>query len=294
VQGKQKDLYMRVILEQIKPQNLILSGECIFGGVYKEMSLSVSQLSVSVAGKDILDKVSITIQNGKLHVLMGPNGSGKSTLAAALMASPSYIITDPKYLLKLDNTDITKFPTEKRATSGLFLGFQNPISVPGVSVANLLKTAVSAKKDIKKTEKRTQNPFLSVWDFNKKLIAEGQKLGIQKELLGRGINEDFSGGEKKKIEMLQAIIIKPKYAIFDEIDTGLDVDALKTVAGGLTTLIKNGTGVLLITHYQRILKYVKPDKVHILVKGKIVEEGNFNLVKAIEKDGYKKWLQTQN
>jgi Fe-S cluster assembly ATP-binding protein len=254
------------------------------------MSLKIRNLSVRVDVKQILDELNIEIEKNKIHVLMGPNGSGKSTLAAAVLKSPVYKITSPGFQLFLDDKDITSFSTDERAKAGLFLGFQNPVSVPGVSIAQLLRAVYELKLVKHKKEKRTQNPALSVWDFHKKLIATAESLEIKKEFLGRGINDDFSGGEKKKLEMLQALILKPKYAIFDEIDTGLDVDALKIVAQGINVLKKDNCGILLITHYKRILQYVKTDRVHILIAGKIRESGDASLVEEVEKNGYNKWL----
>ena len=180
---------------------------------------------------------------------------------------------------------------DERARMGLFLAFQNPVGIPGVSVANLLRTAYSLKtknKDNKK-KKTLHNPVLSVWEFNERLIKKAKRLGIPSEFLKRSLNEEFSGGEKKKLEMLQAIVLAPKYAIFDEIDTGLDVDALKVTSGGIEELRKEGTGILIITHYQRILRFVKPDFVHILIKGSIVATGDYKLAKEVEKNGYKNY-----
>ena len=192
----------------------------------------------------------------------------------------------------MNGTQIIKLKPDERARQGLFLAFQNPISIPGVTVANLLRTAYQLRKKQKtknKKQKKLHNPALSVWEFNERLVVAAKKLGIPQEFLRRSLNEEFSGGEKKKIEMLQAIILEPKYAIFDEIDTGLDVDALKIVANAISLLKKHGTGVLLITHYQRILRYVKPDFVHIVVAGRIVENGNYRLAEEIERNGYNKW-----
>lgn len=238
------------------------------------VNLSVKNLSVKIAGKDILKKVSFEILPGKIIALMGPNGSGKSTLAQVIMGHPSYTAQNSSSI-KLANVELLDLSADKRAKLGLFLAFQNPVSVPGVNVANLLKTTVPSK---------------DVLSFNEFLYKKSLELNIPAELLRRGLNEDFSGGEKKKLEMLQAVILKPKFAIFDEIDTGLDVDALKTVAKGISELKKLGCGILLITHYQRILKFAKPDYVYILVNGQIKEKGSSKLSKEIEKKGYKKWL----
>ncbi|MBI4991345.1 ABC transporter ATP-binding protein [Candidatus Gottesmanbacteria bacterium] len=201
--------------------------------------------------------------------------------------------------LKINGKDIKNLKPDERAREGLFLAFQNPVAIPGVSVANLLKTAYqiiqSTNYPINKLSnqqiKKTYNPALSVWEFNEMLVEKAKKLGIPQEFLRRSLNEAFSGGEKKKLEMLQALVLEPKYAIFDEIDTGLDVDALKIVAKAIDELKKTGCGVVVITHYQRILKFAKPDFVHILVKGKIVASDGGKLAQTVEKSGYKKWSE---
>lgn len=251
------------------------------------MNLSVKNLTVSVAGKRILDDVSLDLESGKIIALMGPNGSGKSSLAQVLMGHPAYQVISSngkKASVKIGKDEIIDLPPDKRAKLGLFLAFQNPVSVPGVTVANLLRTAVAENKQ------KLHNPALNVLKFNEELYKKTKKLNIPPELLRRGLNEDFSGGEKKKLEMLQGQVLNPKFAIFDEIDTGLDVDALKTVAKSIFDLKKKGCGILLITHYQRILKFAKPDHVYILVKGRIKEKGSHLLAKVIEKQGYQKWI----
>lgn len=241
-------------------------------------NLSIKNLTAGLSDKEILRKISLTIEAGSIYVLMGPNGSGKSTFAQIIMGNPTYKV-DPSSKILLEGKDITTMPPDARAREGIFLAFQNPIAVPGVSVGNLLKNAYQAK----------QSKPISVWDFNTKLVEKAKTLGIPQEFLGRAINDTFSGGEKKKIEILQALILKPKFAILDEIDTGLDVDALKVVAGAVLELKQMGTGVVIITHYQRILKYVKPDHVHILVNGMLVASGDHTLALEIEKNGYKKY-----
>ncbi len=249
--------------------------------------LRIENLHASIEGKEILKGIALKINAGEIHAIMGPNGSGKSTLAQSLMGNPSYLGQD-KSKITIGKTDLTTLKTEQRARSGLFLAFQNPISVPGVSVANLLRFAYQAKQakvGEKKNQPKQKNPS-SVWEFNKRLIEQAEILSIPKEFLGRGINDGFSGGEKKKMEMLQALVLEPKFAIFDEIDTGLDIDALKIVATGISQLKEKGCGVLIITHYQRILSYVVPDFIHILVNGKIVKSGGYNLANILEKDGY--------
>lgn len=265
------------------------------------MSLSINNLSVSISNREILHKISLEIFAGKIHVLMGPNGSGKSTLAGTIMGNTNYEVRSMKYELSINGKDISKLKPEERSGEGLFLAFQNPTAIPGVSIANLLKIAYQLRKlsnqpinqSTNKQIKMLHNPALSVWEFNEMLVKQAKTLGIPQEFLRRGLNDQFSGGEKKKLEMLQALILSPKYAIFDEIDTGLDVDALRTVASGIGRLKNGRSGILLITHYQRILKYVKPDYVHILVGGKIVEFGDYKLAQEVERNGYKKWLKLQ-
>ncbi len=255
------------------------------------MSLKIINLFAALSDKLILKDINLAINPGEVHVIMGPNGSGKSTLAGVLMGNPIYNIKNQKSKVKINDKNIIDLRPDERARMGLFLAFQNPVGIPGVSVANLLRTAYSLKtknKDNKK-KKTLHNPVLSVWEFNERLIENAKKLGIPSEFLKRSLNEEFSGGEKKKLEMLQAIVLAPKYAIFDEIDTGLDVDALKVTSGGIEELRKERTGILIITHYQRILRFVKPDFVHILIKGSIVATGDYKLAKEVEKNGYKNY-----
>lgn len=233
------------------------------------MSLAISNLHVWVESKKILRGVTLTIRPGEIHALMGPNGSGKSSLAYAVMGHPHY---KAKGTIHLDGKDIHLKPTEKRAIAGLFFALQSPIAIAGVSVFQLLK---ASHQEIFGTS-------LSI-DSMKKYA---QKLHFDESFLRRGIHDGFSGGEKKKAEILQALVLRPKYAIFDEIDTGLDVDALKIVASAVGELAKQKTGVLIITHYQRILRYMKPDYVHVLAHGTIVDSGKASLADKIEKEGY--------
>lgn len=264
--------------------------------------LEIKNLFASVEGKPILNGVSFTVTPGKVHVIMGPNGSGKSTLAHVLMGDPAYECKrqKSKCKIKIGNKDLLDLPTEERAKEGLFLAFQSPISIPGVTVVNLLRSAYSEMNAIPNGKKYLHNPGLTrargtdFTVFTKTLKQYAKLLHIDESFLERGIGDGFSGGEKKKMEMLQALVIDPKYAIFDEIDTGLDVDALKTVASGITILKKQGTGVIIITHYQRILKYIRPDIVHVLIGGKIIQTGTASLAREIEQNGYGKYLKNQN
>ncbi len=239
-------------------------------------SLEIKNLHAQTTdGKEILKGVSLKIKQGEIHTIMGPNGGGKSTLALVLMGHPGYVITQGKIFL--NGKDITKLTPDKRAKLGLFLGFQYPVEVPGVNFANFLRMAVNEEK-----QKKDQ---LSPIAFRNLLLEKAKKLSVSDEIVKRMLNEGFSGGEKKKAEILQLALLKPNFAILDEPDSGLDVDALKYIAKTINAL-DFPLGLLLITHYQRILKYIKPDFVHILLKGKIVKSGKAILAAQIEKDGY--------
>ncbi len=236
--------------------------------------LEIKDLHVSIGGKKILNGVNLKIKQGELHALMGPNGSGKSTLSYALMGHPKYKIESGEILI--DGKDITQLKPDKRAKLGLFLGFQYPTEVPGVTLKNFLW----------KTYRSLNNGNSSFVEFNEMFLEKLGQLRMGENFATRYLNEGFSGGEKKRAEVLQLSILKPKIAIMDEIDSGTDVDALKVVAKGLKKTVEENTGVLLITHYQRILNHVKPDFVHVLVDGKIVKSGDYNLAKEIEEKGY--------
>ena len=239
-------------------------------------SLEIKNLHAqTIDGKQILNGVSLNIKQGEIHTIMGPNGGGKSTLALVLMGHPGYVVTQGKIIL--NGKDITKLTPDKRAKLGLFLGFQYPVEVPGVNFANFLRMAVN--------EEKQKNDQLSPIAFRNLLLEKAKKLSVSDEIVKRMLNEGFSGGEKKKAEILQLSLLKPNFAILDEPDSGLDVDALKYIAKTINDL-DFPLGLLLITHYQRILKYIKPDFVHILLKGKIVKSGKASLAAQIEKDGY--------
>lgn len=261
--------------------------------------LSIQNLHAAVGNKEILHGISFDVKASEVHAIMGPNGSGKSTLAYAMMGHPAYTVDNKTSKVFIDKKNILVFSTEDRAKAGLFLALQSPIAIPGVSVVNLLRTSYQELHAKKVNPKEIQNPLLARrWsaagmtlpEFMELLKKDAKELRIDESFLSRGIHDGFSGGEKKKIEMLQALVLAPKFAIFDEIDTGLDVDALKLVARGIALLAKRGTGVIIITHYQRILKYLKPDVVHVLVKGKLVKSGKAGLAKEIEEKGYEKYL----
>jgi Fe-S cluster assembly ATP-binding protein len=246
--------------------------------------LEIRDLKVSVKlpdgeSKPILDGVTLTIRAGETHAIMGPNGSGKSTLAYSIAGHPRYEITGGT--VTLDGDDVLAMTVDERARAGLFLAMQYPVEVPGVSVANFLRTA--------KTAIDGEAPKLRTW--SKDLRAAMDTLGIDPAFAQRNVNEGFSGGEKKRHEILQLELLKPKMAILDETDSGLDIDALRVVSEGVNRVREFGTtGFLLITHYTRILRYVKPDFVHVFVAGRIVEEGGPELAERLEAEGYERFL----
>lgn len=256
--------------------------------------LTIKNLHVALGTKEILHGVSFTVKTGHVHALMGPNGSGKSTLAQSLLGHPSYTVTKSS-VIRLGNKNLSTALPELRAKAGLFLAFQSPIAIPGVSVMNLLRSSYQeihgdAKKKAGKLRPTTVGP-MPMEQFTQMVKAAAAELNLDSSFLHRSINDGFSGGERKKAEMLQALVLTPKFAIFDEIDTGLDVDALKAVARAIELLRTRGVGVIIITHYQRILKYVVPDVVHILVAGKIAKTGKADLARQIEEHGYKQYTQ---
>ncbi|MFC4590064.1 Fe-S cluster assembly ATPase SufC [Sphaerisporangium corydalis] len=243
-------------------------------------TLEIRDLHVSVEDKEILRGVDLTVSAGETHALMGPNGSGKSTLAYAIAGHPKYTITSGT--VTLDGEDVLALTVDERARAGLFLAMQYPVEVPGVSVSNFLRSAVTAV--------RGEAPKLRV--FTKELKAGMDALAIDAAFATRNLNEGFSGGEKKRHEILQLELLKPKIAILDETDSGLDVDALRVVSEGVNRFGAGGdTGVLLITHYTRILRYVKPDFVHVFSAGRIVEEGGPELADKLEAEGYEHYTK---
>ena len=243
--------------------------------------LEIKDLHVKVDGKEIVKGVNLKVEKGKVAALMGPNGSGKSTLAYALMGHPRYKISSGKIFL--DNKDITKLPADERAKKGMFLSFQYPHEISGVSISNFLRSALNAIR-----ESKNEYP-ISVMDFHEMLQEKMKVLKINSSFASRYLNEGFSGGEKKKMEILQMAVLGPKIGILDETDSGLDVDALRAVADGINKLKNPQMGILLITHYQRILDYIIPDKVHIMVNGEIARSGSKELALEVEKKGYE-WV----
>ena len=240
--------------------------------------LEVKNLHVEVGGKQILNGLDLTVEKGQVHAIMGPNGSGKSTLAYSIAGHPKYVVTRGSVLL--DGEDVLSMTVDERARAGLFLAMQYPVEVPGVSVSNFLRTAVTAI--------RGEAPKLRTWvkEVNDSMTA----LGVDRAFAERSVNEGFSGGEKKRHEILQLGLLKPKFAILDETDSGLDIDALRIVSEDINRVRETGVGTLLITHYTRILRYVKPDFVHVFVAGKIVQEGGPELAEQLEAEGYERYV----
>jgi Fe-S cluster assembly ATP-binding protein len=242
------------------------------------MSLEIKDLEVSVPEEDIVRGVSLEVEPGEIHAIMGPNGSGKSTLCKSLMGNPEYDIDSGKILV--DGKDVTDEETHERAQEGLFLGFQYPAEVSGIKVSEFLKEAIDAQREEKGKDPMPQS------EFNELLREKLDILDMEEDYARRYLNEGFSGGEKKRNEILQMAVLNPKYAILDEIDSGLDIDALKVVAKGINNLADDDRGILMITHYQRILDHIEPDYVHVMVDGKIVESGGPELAHKLEDEGY--------
>lgn len=238
------------------------------------MTLEIQNLHVRTEDREILHGVNLVVKKGETHALMGPNGSGKSTLANTIMGNPTYEVTEGKILV--NGQDLTEADPDERALAGLFLAFQYPATIPGVSVANFLRTAVNARRD---------EP-IKVKDFGQLLKQNMDLLKIDRDFTKRYLNEGFSGGEKKRAEILQLAMLKPEFAVLDETDSGLDIDALRIVSDGVNALRGPEMGTLIITHYTRILGYVKPDFVHIMLDGKIVEAGGAELADKLEEKGY--------
>ena len=244
--------------------------------------LEIKNLHVATEdGTEIVRGVDLAIGTNEVHAVMGPNGSGKSTLAYALMGHPAYEITEGKVVL--DGEDVTQLEADERAQRGLFLAFQYPHAVPGVTVASFLRSAVNA---IRKAKAGGEDDPIKIPEFRKKLDAAVKELKVPKEIAGRYLNDGFSGGEKKRVEILQMALLEPRIAVLDETDSGLDIDALRIVASGVKKLVGPEMGALVITHYQRILNYIEPDFVHVFVDGRIVEEGGPELAHRLEAEGY--------
>ena len=244
--------------------------------------LEIRNLHVALEdGTEIVKGVDLAVDLGQKHAIMGPNGSGKSTLAYALMGHPAYEVTEGEIVL--DGEDITELGADERAQRGLFLAFQYPHAIPGVTVTSFLRSAMNA---IRKARAGGEDDPIPIPEFRKELTEAMEELKVSRELASRYVNDGFSGGERKRIEVLQLAMLKPKIAILDETDTGLDIDALRIVAGGVNSLVGPSMGVLLITHYQRLLNYIQPDFVHVFMGGKIVAEGGPELAHKLEAEGY--------
>ncbi len=242
--------------------------------------LVIKNLHVSIDGKEILKGLDLTVRKGEVHALMGPNGSGKSTLAYTLMGHPFYEVTDGEIWFKDQN--VLELEADQRSHLGLFLAFQYPVSIPGVTVANFLRTAINAHRKAKNSEDKG----ISIPDFRRLLITKMNLLKMDNSFAGRYLNEGFSGGEKKRAEVLQMATLQPEIAVLDETDSGLDIDALRIVSEGVNALAGPELGVLVITHYQRILNYIKPNYVHIMLNGRVVESGGPELALYLEEHGY--------
>jgi Fe-S cluster assembly ATP-binding protein len=240
--------------------------------------LKISNLSATVGGKKVLQGLTLEVRAGEVHAIMGPNGSGKSTLAYVLAGRPGYEITGGS--VEFMGRDLLTMPTEERARAGLFLGFQYPVEIPGVNNVYLLKAAVNAKR------RAEGKPEVDAYEFLQLVRSRMKLMQMDESFLSRGVNEGFSGGEKKRNEILQMLVLEPALAVLDETDSGLDIDALKVVAKGVNSLRSADRGVLLITHYQRLLDHIVPDQVHVLARGRIARSGDKDLARELEKRGY--------
>jgi Fe-S cluster assembly ATP-binding protein len=266
----------------VAPRDISTTQVVVIDWIDVEPLFAIDGLHVSAAGVEILKGVDLTVQPGEVHALMGPNGSGKSTLANTLLAHPDYQVTAGT--IRFKGEEITDWSTEIRGKAGIFLAFQYPEEIPGVSVVQFLRQALSARKGMD----------LSILELRVAIMEWMSRLGIDPAFGDRYLNEGFSGGEKKRNEVLQMAILEPEFAVLDETDSGLDIDALKVVAKGVQEVRTDRPelGVLLITHYQRILQYLEPDVVHVLVDGRIVASGGVELAHQLEQEGYDAWRST--
>lgn len=246
--------------------------------------LEIRNLHASVEGKEILRGINLTINDGEVHVLMGPNGSGKSTLSNVIVGNPKFDVTEGEIIFNGKN--LLDFEPEERSHEGVFMSFQAPIEIPGVSMTNFMRAAINAKREYFGQEPLSASDFLKVLREKRKLV------GLDAHFMSRGVNEGFSGGERKRNEIFQMAVLEPTFSILDETDSGLDVDALRIVAEGFNQLRKPETSALVITHYQRMLDYLKPDFVHVIVNGKVVKEGDASLGYEIEKRGFD-WIKEE-
>ena len=246
--------------------------------------LEIRNLHVTAEGKEILRGLNLEVEKGRIHALMGPNGSGKSTLANAIMGHPSFEATEGSITYK--GEDITEADPDERARAGLFMAFQYPVAIPGVTVSKYLRMIINARR-----EARSEQP-MKIKEFSKTAQEAMELVNIPRDFSSRYLNDGFSGGEKKRMEILQLALLRPEIAVLDETDSGLDIDALRTVAEGVNTFAGPDMGMLIITHYQRILHLVKPDAVHVMFEGRIVKEGGPELVSQLEEKGYG-WIREE-
>lgn len=246
--------------------------------------LSIKNLHVSINGKEIIKGLSLDVKQGEVHAVMGPNGTGKSTLASVIAGRENYQVTQGEIIY--NGLNLLDLPAEQRACEGIFLGFQYPVEIPGVSITNFMRTAINEQRKYKGLDPMPPKEFLDRMEEMKKLVE------IQSKLTNRSVNEGFSGGEKKKNEIFQMAMLNPKLAILDETDSGLDIDALRIVANGVNKMRKNDNAFIVITHYQRLLDYIVPDFVHVLFEGKIVKSGHKELALELEEKGYD-WIKQE-
>lgn len=246
--------------------------------------LEIKNLHANVAGKEILKGINLSVKAGEVHAIMGPNGSGKSTLASVLAGNPKFEVTEGE--VQFEGVNLLEMSIEDRARAGLFLGFQYPVEIPGVSMANFMKLAVAERRKYQGLEPLSSADFLRMMREKSKIVE------IDGKLTGRAVNEGFSGGEKKRNEIFQMAMLDPKLAVLDETDSGLDIDALRVVATGVTKLHRDDNATIVITHYQRLLDYIVPDFVHVLYKGRIIHSGTKELALKLEEQGYD-WLINQ-
>lgn len=245
-------------------------------------TLEIKDLHVEIEGKEILKGVNLTINTNEVHAIMGPNGTGKSTLAQAIMGHPKYEVTSGS--VTLDGEDVLEMEVDERAKAGLFLAMQYPSEITGVTNADFLRSAINAKRD--------EGDEISLMKFIRELDSKMELLEMDEDMATRYLNEGFSGGEKKRNEILQLMMLKPKFAILDEIDSGLDIDALKIVSKGINEMRGEGFGCMMITHYQRLLNYITPDYVHVMMQGKVVKSGGAELAQKLEEQGYD-WIKEE-
>lgn len=259
-----------------------MESNIILEGILMPSTLEIKDLHVSIDDKEILKGVNLTINTGEIHAIMGPNGTGKSTLSSAIMGHPSYEVTQGEVLL--DGVNVLELEVDERAKAGLFLAMQYPSEITGVTNADFMRSAINAQRE--------EGNEINLMQFIKKLDKQMDFLDMDKDMAQRYLNEGFSGGEKKRNEILQLMMLQPKFAILDEIDSGLDIDALKVVSKGINEMRGEEFGSLIITHYQRLLNYITPDRVHVMYNGIVVKSGGAELAKRLEAEGYE-WVKEE-